>query len=403
MQKFRFTKAGLEALDSGGAARLWVFDDQVPALACMVTRAGAKSFYLVKHRKGKTHQVRLGSLQELAIDRARRMATDMVLEILTGRGPAEPVQPEVERPVDITLSEAFEEFMAHAATRRREVTLAEYRRSWDAHLHGLNGRMLRDLRRKDVEALHARIGVEHGQVGANRLIATLKAVLNRAIAVHELGIPNPAARIEFYKEQERTRRLEVHELAGFLTAVDDEPNRSLRDFILMLLFTGVRKVNLLLMKWEQISQERAVWTIPANESKTHRELQVVLSTHAMAILDQRRRKHVGPFVFPGKHKGHMASPQNGWERICARACITNLHMHDLRRSLASFQIDIGTPLEVIQKTLGHESKVTTEIYARLALDPVRLSVERATEEMLKTKLSIRSKMDESQASIRPST
>jgi site-specific recombinase XerD len=38
---------------------------------------------------------------------------------------------------------------------------------------------------------------------------------------------------------------------------------------------------------------------------------------------------------------------------------------------------------VIQKTLGHESKSTTEIYARLALDPVRVSVERATEEMLK--------------------
>lgn len=81
----------------------------------------------------------------------------------------------------------------------------------------------------------------------------------------------------------------------------------------------------------------------------------------------------------------MASPQNGWDRICVRADLTDLHMHDLRRSLASFQIDTGTPLEVIQKTLGHESKVTTEIYARLALDPVRLSVERATEEMLRVK------------------
>ncbi len=58
-------------------------------------------------------------------------------------------------------------------------------------------------------------------------------------------------------------------------------------------------------------------------------------------------------------------------------------MHDLRRKIASFQIDTGSPLEVIQKTLGHESKVTTEIYARLALEPVRESVERAAEEMLK--------------------
>jgi hypothetical protein len=54
-----------------------------------------------------------------------------------------------------------------------------------------------------------------------------------------------------------------------------------------------------------------------------------------------------------------------------------------RRRLASFQIVAGAPLEVIQKTLGHESKTTTEIYARMALETVRASVERATEEMLK--------------------
>ena len=68
-----------------------------------------------------------------------------------------------------------------------------------------------------------------------------------------------------------------------------------------------------------------------------------------------------------------------------RAGLNNLRMHDLRRSLASFQIDTGTPLEVIQKTLGHESKMTTEIYARLAMEPVQASVEQATEEMLRAR------------------
>lgn len=53
-----------------------------------------------------------------------------------------------------------------------------------------------------------------------------------------------------------------------------------------------------------------------------------------------------------------------------------------RRRLASFQIVAGTPLEVIQKTLGHESKTTTEIYARLATGPVRESLERAASAML---------------------
>ncbi|MBZ0097640.1 MAG: tyrosine-type recombinase/integrase, partial [Taibaiella sp.] len=67
----------------------------------------------------------------------------------------------------------------------------------------------------------------------------------------------------------------------------------------------------------------------------------------------------------------------GWRRILGRAGLTGLRMHDLRRSLASYQIDTGTPLEVISKTLGHGNRATTEIYARMALDPVRQSLEKA--------------------------
>jgi len=56
-------------------------------------------------------------------------------------------------------------------------------------------------------------------------------------------------------------------------------------------------------------------------------------------------------------------------------------MHDLRRSLASFQIDTGAPLEIMQKTLDLGNKDTTEIYSRMAMDPVWASVEKAIEAM----------------------
>jgi integrase len=148
------------------------------------------------------------------------------------------------------------------------------------------------------------------------------------------------------------------------------------------------------MSWEDVSFPRAVWIVPAGQSKNGRELQVVLSSHALELLEARRQGVDDPFVFPGREggrvstdpnqprSGHMANPKVGWERVLARAGLGGLRMHDLRRSLASFQIDTGTPLEVIQKTLGHESKATTEIYARLATGPVRASLEKATAAML---------------------
>lgn len=71
-----------------------------------------------------------------------------------------------------------------------------------------------------------------------------------------------------------------------------------------------------------------------------------------------------------------------------RAGLENLLMHDQSRSLAYLQIDTGIPVEVIQRTLGHESITTTVIYARMALETVRASVERAVDDIPLTKRGV---------------
>jgi integrase len=72
-----------------------------------------------------------------------------------------------------------------------------------------------------------------------------------------------------------------------------------------------------------------------------------------------------------------------WRRILKRAGLANLRIHDLRRSLGSWQAIGGASLPVIGKSLGHTQASTTQIYARLSMDPVRSSVEAATDAMLR--------------------
>ena len=57
-------------------------------------------------------------------------------------------------------------------------------------------------------------------------------------------------------------------------------------------------------------------------------------------------------------------------------------LHDLRRTLGSWQAKTGASLAIIGKSLNHQSQQTTMIYARLDLDPVRASVNTATSAML---------------------
>ncbi|MFA7331095.1 MAG: tyrosine-type recombinase/integrase [Candidatus Delongbacteria bacterium] len=366
-------------------SREWVYDEQVPPLAIMVTAKGSKSFYVVKLVGGKKEEIRIGSYPQVSIPLARRMAAEILLRVVKG----ETVGTErrrLDRAAQITLQVAFDEYRQYLDRHRKPRTIYDYQSQWEKYLAAWATRPMKSIRRREVVALHQTIGDNHGHHQANRVVALLRAVINRAIREHELEMPNPGNAITFYREEARTRRLSQDELPAFFKAVFEEPNADIRDFVLLALFTGARKGNLLAMRWADVVLEPGLWIVPAASSKTSRQLNVVLSTAAVGILQARQATKSGEYVFPGREgrdNEHMVDPKFGWLRVCKRAGLKDLHIHDLRRSLASFQIDTGAPLEVIQKTLGHESKVTTEVYARLALEPVRESVERATSEMLK--------------------
>ena len=88
-------------------------------------------------------------------------------------------------------------------------------------------------------------------------------------------------------------------------------------------------------------------------------------------------------MFPGAGgQGHLVEPKKAWERILVRSGLDDLRMHDLRRSMGSWQAATGASLTVIGKSLGHRNTSSTAIYARLNLDPVRASMERAATAML---------------------
>ena len=68
--------------------------------------------------------------------------------------------------------------------------------------------------------------------------------------------------------------------------------------------------------------------------------------------------------------------------ILDKSGIDNLHIHDLRRSLGSWQAALGSSLAIIGRSLGHNDLQSTQVYARLQLDPVRESVNAAGAAML---------------------
>jgi integrase len=160
------------------------------------------------------------------------------------------------------------------------------------------------------------------------------------------------------------------------------------DFILLALLTGARRANLCAMRWREINLADSVWRIPDTKNGTPQN--VTLCPEAVEILKARQEATPGGFVFPGPGaSGHMVEPKNAVIRVMERAGIpygsndpNGVTLHDLRRTLGSWQARTGASLAIIGKSLNHKSQQATAIYARLDLDPVRASVNTATAAMM---------------------
>ncbi|MCD9149284.1 tyrosine-type recombinase/integrase [Pseudophaeobacter flagellatus] len=240
-------------------------------------------------------------------------------------------------------------------------------------------RKISSIDRAEVERLHAKIGKENGIYQANRLLERIRSIFNKGIEWGWKGV-NPATGIKKFREQSRDRFLQPDELPRFFEALANEPNEAARDFFMISLLTGARKSNTLAMMWKDISFEAATWRI--EETKNADPLTVHLPQQAVELLIERKLRSDSPYVFAGSGKsGHLADPKKAWTRILAEAGIENLRIHDLRRTLGSYQAATGANGYIIGKSLGHRSQQSTAIYARLNLDPVRESVDRATELM----------------------
>jgi integrase len=375
MERFVFTIAKIRDLAAPPAGRFWVYDAKQPALCLAVTHKGLKTFYVYKRIGAKPTRISVGRFPEIDVDAARERAAKMLVKIYEGADPADERR-QLRR--SQTLGELWQHYCDHwTAVRGRASTIKTEKNRWKACLEDWKDRRLNTIKPSDVAAKHAELGRHHGHVQANRAVQLLRRLFNYAVDNVGIDLANPV-KVTFFREVQRERFLQPDELPRFFAALDDEPD-DMQSFFLLCLFTGARKGNVESMAWQDVDLAGEKWTIPAASFKTGRPMTVPLAPEALAILNRRRQAAFSPFVFPGAGKtGHIVEEKRAWKEILARSGIRGLTIHDLRRTLGSWQAGLGASLPIIGRSLGHKRPETTAIYARLNLDPVRTSVNAAT-------------------------
>jgi integrase len=379
-RKFQFTKAAIEALPSPeNGQRAYYYDRAIRGLAVAVSPAGKKVYILYRKIAGRPERVTIGPCCDLSIEQARHRAEEMNGLIARGENPADKRRTIRD---EMSLGELFDTYLERHAKIHNRTWKKHDLSTFNLHLSAWRLRRISTIRKIDVVTLHSRIGRTRGPYAANRLVELLCAMFNRAREWGWQG-ENPAAGVKAFKERKRERFLQAEELPAFFESLAQELNTTIRDYILVSLLTGARRANVQEMRWPELNLERAVWSISAEQAKGNEPLSVTLSPVVIRVLENRKASSTTEWVFPGNGKtGHLVEPKTAWKRILKRAGLTDLRLHDLRRTLGSWQAATGASLPIIGKSLGHKSLAATQVYARLNLDPVRASVNLAGDAML---------------------
>lgn len=370
-----FTKRLLTTLHQPGE-RADYRDTKTPGLLASLRPGGTFTFYLYRRIDGRPVRLRLGTFPAMTVEQARDAAARHNGQIADGHNPQTTRRMKREQATFGELADHWIE--AHAKPRKR--TWKKDQSKCERILKHWANRPLSSITKAEVHSLHNRLGRERGCYGANRVLSLVRAMFNKA---DDLGFQgeNPCRGVKKFPEEKRDRFLHRDELPRFFESLAQEPNATFRDFFLTCLLTGARRGNVESMCWADIDMQQAVWRIP--QTKRGEPQTVPLSPPLVKLLTDRKAITNGnEWVFPGQRSKHLTESKAAWTRLRARANLPGLRLHDLRRSLGSWQAMTGASLPIIGASLGHTEASTTMVYARLQLAPVREAVDKATAAMM---------------------
>lgn len=254
-----------------------------------------------------------------------------------------------------------------------------YQKSWDRTEDAINwlskhlkGELLTDITYDAIlklRELRAADGVALGTI--NRDFCVLRSILRRCVDPWKML--DKAPKVPMYRlpkvEPHWLTREQVIDLLGRFPV-------HTADMTIFSLATGLRRSNVTGMKWAWIDMRRATAYIPGDKSKGREAITIALNADALAVLQRWKARHekfreswsarAHQYVFV--YRGFAPIKQlttKMWRRVCIEAGMEGVTFHCMRHSWASWHVQAGTPLKMVQEMGGWASLEMVMRYAHL--------------------------------------
>lgn len=365
MPQANLTKSFVDRLKLTTEGRITYTDQQLKGLLLIVGQRAAV-WYLQRDMKGRTRRKRIGPTEQFTPREARAEAMDLIARVKRGEDifAGQGASAKAYQSAGISLDDALERYI-----RRRDLkpnTETFYRTVLRCHCGDWLKEPLKEITLQMIEERHDQVTLK-SPYAANRMIAIIGAIWEHS-EIYDDNLPaNPARKARragiMNKEFRRDAAINADDLPAWRRGVERLADPVHRDYLYLLLYTGLRRREASTLRWEQVSFEAA--TITIQQTKNGKALTLPITRQLHSLLEQRRTGTNGPWVFPSHSKsGHLEEPKSFVQRV---RNVTGLDftVHGLRNTFITIaRRHLLLDAAVVKRLVNHApSRDVTEGYA----------------------------------------
>lgn len=363
----KLTKTIVDKLEHiPGKTQTFFRDNDLKGFALRITSGGVKSFIVETRINGKVKRVTIGKYGNLTVEEARKQAKSLLGSVARGDDPI--AEKKTKKVHAMTLQQVLNDYLK-ARKDLKPRTLNDYQCVLHEVVPDWLDKPLINITREMIAKRHTKHGQANSKARANNAMRVLRAIFNYAMYEYQDGNGHPIITINPVKYLSHTRAwyrvdrkqtvIKPHQLADWYKAVivlvetDNYRNALLwHDYFLLLLFTGMRKMEAASLRWEDIDLKSK--TITLQDTKNHEIHTLPMSDFVYELMERRSRNKNSEFVFPAESKtGYIYEPKKAVNSVVELSGVP-FTLHDLRRTFATIADSLDLPAYALKRLLNHK-------------------------------------------------
>jgi integrase len=275
---------------------------------------------------------------------------------------------DVKQESQTTFNELVDQYVENFKTQKSYPTkvfvIKELREAFGARTLGQITKLDMENYRNRRKATALKSGKLRAEASVNYEMAVFAHILAQAVE-WELLENSPfkkGKRLMFKVDNQRRRFLTDTEID---TLIDACPPH-LKPIVETALLTGMRRDEILSLKWEQINH--GFIYLEGGMVKSGKGRQIPVNDRLAEVFQEVRRGNQlkSEYVFCDSQGRRFHDVKNSFNGACRRAGIRDFTFHDLRHTFASHLVMKGIGLKAVQELLGHADMKMTMRYAHLS-------------------------------------